>query len=330
MRENEQSSNLQVKQTATGTLYAFYILDDIEADAKVWDWWEGCYQTIESCTSQRYFVEKLAAAKAGDTVELHINSYGGSAKEAVGIYNHLRRCPAKVVAFIDGFACSAASVVAMAAETVFMPRSAAMMLHNAAWAVYGNADELRKSADDLEVINTAAMCCYLQHAAGRLDEVTLREICDAETWLTAEQCIGYGLADQYAEADIDIDTAAQAFAASMQITALAGARTMAPPPGVCAALNRRRAAGDPQAGAGTPQEPPQEPQEPREDAGNPDAGAPQKAPQGGAEPPQPQADAAPNDDPPAEPAPGPAEKEPAHSCIYMLLRGMTETNTKNQ
>lgn len=328
MRENEQTSNLQISQTATGVLYAFYILDDIAPDEKVYNWYSGKYEVVESNTSQRYFVEKLAAAKAGDTVELHINSYGGSVKEAVGIYNHLRRCPADVVAYIDGFACSAASVLAMAAGKIIMPHSAAMMLHNAAWYTYGNAEQLRKSADDLEVINTAAMHCYLQHAAGKLDEATLREICDAETWLTAEECLAYGLADQYADADIDIDAAAQTFAAGMHANMLAGAPSVAPPPAVRAALKRRRDTGaEPQAGATPPQEPQEPPQEPQEDAGSPSAAAPQQTPQSAAQPPQAQPDAAQNIDPPAEPAPGPAEQEPANSSLFMLLKAMTETNT---
>ena len=73
----------------------------------------------------------------------------------------------------------------------------------------GNAVELRKAADDLDVINAAGRQAYLQKAAGNLSEETLIQMMDEETWLTAEQCIQYGLADQFAEQEADMSNAGQ-------------------------------------------------------------------------------------------------------------------------
>ena len=75
--------------------------------------------------------------------------------------------------------------------------------------IYGNAAELRKAADDLDVINQAGMAAYLDKAGDKLDPEKLKEMYDAETWLTAEQCMALGLADQYADADADMSKASE-------------------------------------------------------------------------------------------------------------------------
>lgn len=129
----------EVKALAAGRIFEFYITDDIKPDGERFNWDTYSWEAVESTTCQRYFVENTKDAQAGDTINLYINSWGGSVKEALGIYNVLRRCGATVVAYIDGVAASAASVIAMAADKVIMPRNTAMMVHNAAWGVYGNS-----------------------------------------------------------------------------------------------------------------------------------------------------------------------------------------------
>lgn len=201
----------EVKAMATGRVFEFYITDDIQPDGRRFNYDTYTWERVESNTSQRYFVENLKDVKEGDTVNLYINSMGGSVKEALGIYSALRRCPATVVAYIDGFAASAASVIAMAARKVVMPRNTTMMVHNAAWAVYGNSKDLRKSADDLDIINAAMLQSYIVKAGGKLTQEKLEELTDGETWMSAEECIQYGLADEYAEQDADLETAAKQY-----------------------------------------------------------------------------------------------------------------------
>ena len=198
----------EVKAMATGRVFEFYITDDVQPDGTRFNWDTYSWERVESTTSQRYFVDNLKDTKEGDTVNLYINSMGGSVKEALGIYSALRRSPATVVAYIDGFAASAASVIAMAASKVVMPRNTTMMVHNAAWAVYGNSKDLRKSADDLDIINAAMLQSYIVKAGDKLTQEKLEELTDGETWLSAEECIQYGLADEYAEHDANLEPAA--------------------------------------------------------------------------------------------------------------------------
>lgn len=198
----------------TGKVVEFMIRDEIRPDGVKFDWSSWKEVDDPSDTSQRYFNENLAGLTAADTVRLYINSWGGDVKEALGIYSALRRCPAKVEAYIDGYAASAASIIAMAADKVVMPRNTCMMIHNAAWATYGNPTELRKSADDLEIINTAAISSYTARAGDKLPEAELRQMLDAETWLSADDCIKYGLADEYGDTDADTAQMAQTYAAA--------------------------------------------------------------------------------------------------------------------
>lgn len=201
----------EVKAVATGRVFEFFITDDVQPDGQRFNWDTYSWERVESTTSQRYFVDNLKDVKEGDTVNLYINSMGGSVKEALGIYSALRRCPASVAAYIDGFAASAASVIAMAAGKVVMPRNTTMMVHNAAWAVYGNSKDLRKSADDLDIINAAMLQSYIVKAGEKLTREKLEELTDGETWLSAEECIQYGLADEYAEHDANLEPAAKQY-----------------------------------------------------------------------------------------------------------------------
>jgi ATP-dependent protease ClpP protease subunit len=183
-----------------------YIYSAVQGDG--YDWWTG--EKIESETSAEYFRQELDKHKNAKQINVYINSLGGSVMEGVGIYNQLRRHPATVTAYIDGFACSIASVIAMAADKIIMPRNAVMMIHNAWTITMGNSKELRKAADDLDVLNEASRQAYLVKAGEKLTEEKLIEMLEAETYLTAEQCIEYGLADEYSEKDINIEAAKQA------------------------------------------------------------------------------------------------------------------------
>lgn len=191
----------ELKQSAAlpGVLN-LYIYSEVKGDS--YDWWTD--SVIESETSANHFREELSKHSDVSQINIYINSEGGSVYEGTAIYNQLKRHPAHKTVYIDGFACSIASVIAMAGDEIIMPKNALMMIHNMWMCAYGNAAELRKAADDLDIINTAGRAAYLEKAKGKIDEEKLIELMDAETWLNAEQCIEYGLADKYAEKEADM------------------------------------------------------------------------------------------------------------------------------
>ena len=195
----------ELKQAAEPGVLDLYIYGDVEGDG--YDWWTD--EVIRSETSANTFRETLAKYPNVTQINVYINSYGGSVFEGTAIYNQLRRHPAHKTVYVDGFACSIASVIAMAGDEVVMPRNTMMMIHNMWMGAVGNAAQLRKAADDLDVINAAGRQAYLQKAGEKLDEDQLTAMMDAETWLTAQQCIDLGLADRFAEQDADLTNATQ-------------------------------------------------------------------------------------------------------------------------
>ena len=177
-----------------------YIYGDVEGNW--YDWWDDEEHISE--TSADFFRQELGRYPDVAEIEIFINSYGGEVFEGTAIYNQLKRHPAKKTVYIDGFACSIASVIAMAGDEVIMPANTMMFIHNMWMGAVGNAEELRKAADDLDVINAAGRQAYLQKAGDKLTEERLAELMDAETWLTAQECVELGLADRLAEQEADL------------------------------------------------------------------------------------------------------------------------------
>lgn len=194
----------EIREQADPALLELYIYGDVEGDD--YDWWTGA--KIESETSANHFRAELAKHPETKQINIYINSYGGSVFEGTAIYNQLKRHPAHKTVYIDGFACSIASVIAMAGDEVVMPRNALMMIHNMWMVACGNAAELRKAADDLEIINEAGRAAYLAKSGGKVNAETLAEMMDDEMWLKADACIELGFADRYADEDADMSSAA--------------------------------------------------------------------------------------------------------------------------
>lgn len=153
----------------------------------------------DSDTSAASFRDALNSLGDVKNINLHINSPGGSVFEGIAIYNMLKQNKAKINVYVDGLAASIASVIAMSGDTVHMPANAMMMIHNPWTIAMGNADELRKQADDLDQITKSSVVTYLNKAGDKLNEDTLKELMDNETWLTAQEALDYGLADEVME-----------------------------------------------------------------------------------------------------------------------------------
>lgn len=135
---------------------------------------------------------QLAALEDVSNINVYINSYGGEVAEGLAIYNALKRHPAKIKTICDGMACSIASVIFMAGDERIMNKASLLMIHNAWSFAEGNADELRKQADDLEKINSASVAAYMTHV--NLSKPKLKALMDAETWLTPKEAVRYGFA----------------------------------------------------------------------------------------------------------------------------------------
>lgn len=183
----EQSANSEGKK-----VFKLYIYDNVTAYGDFnWETWD--YDDAE--TSANYFRNQLEEIPLDAEIELHVNSYGGDVKEGVAIYNLLKQHGAEKVCYIDGFAYSVASVICMACDKIIMGLGTSMLIHNMSMYAYGNAEILRKCADDLDVLMESNRKIYMSRAKN-LTEEELTDMMNKETYLTPEQCLEYGFCDE--------------------------------------------------------------------------------------------------------------------------------------
>lgn len=139
----------------------------------------------------------LRTIGADTDVVLEINSPGGDYFQGVAMYNMLARHRGKVTAHIMGIAASAASLVAMAADTVLIPSNGEIMIHNAWGITVGNAEDHAATISTLKHLDQAMAETYAKRA-GREPAELLRMMSKnggSGTYLRGQQAIDMGLAD---------------------------------------------------------------------------------------------------------------------------------------
>lgn len=144
---------------------------------------------------------------SGAMLRVRINSPGGDLFDGTTIYNFLRSTDLNINVRIDGVAASAASIIAMAGNTVTMPENSFLMIHNPWMLVAGDARLLRKIADDLDVLREGAISTYKSRAGDNLSRDEIGDMLDAETWIGAQDAVKYGFADHV---DVPVKAAALA------------------------------------------------------------------------------------------------------------------------
>ncbi len=154
-------------------------------------WWES--------TSAVDVDNALKEAGSNDIV-VNLNSPGGDAFDGIAIYNRLKNHQGKVTIYIDGWACSAASVIAMAGDEVIMGAGAMMMIHEASNIVWGNKNDFRKQADLLEKLEDGIIDIYMQKAKITREEI--RKKVDDETWFSANDALEIGFATSTATSSV--------------------------------------------------------------------------------------------------------------------------------
>lgn len=164
----------------TGDSADLYIFGDITS----WPWDEK--------DKDAYSIVKELTGITADSINVHINSYGGDVAEGLAIYNTLKNSNKKVTTYCDGFACSAASVIFMAGDERIINEASLLMIHNAWTLASGNANDFRKRADDLDKITQASINAYMRHVS--ISEEELKALMDQETWITAEEAVIWGFA----------------------------------------------------------------------------------------------------------------------------------------
>lgn len=129
-----------------------------------------------------------------EPLEVVINSGGGDVYAGSEIYTALRDYRGDVTVKVVGIAASAASVIAMAGDTIEISPTAQIMIHNVSSGATGDHRALAHEAEVLKNYNNSIANAYLDKTGIEKDE--LLELMNHETWLTAEQAVEKGFADK--------------------------------------------------------------------------------------------------------------------------------------
>lgn len=130
---------------------------------------------------------------------VRINSYGGSVSEGLAIYSLLSEFKGHVKTIVDGFACSAASVIFMAGAERVVPENGLLMIHNAWTEARGDSNAMKKVAEDLEKITQPSVNIYVSKTG--LSEEKVKEMMDREEWITSKEAYELGFSTTQVKKD---------------------------------------------------------------------------------------------------------------------------------
>lgn len=146
---------------------------------------------FEDDVTPEMFREELFASDRD--IVVWINSPGGDVIAGAQIYNMLLEYPEHVTVKIDGIAASAASVIAMAGDTIYMSPVSMMMIHNPMTVAIGDHVEMEKAKEMLASFKESIINAYEKKT--RLSRQRLSELMDAETWMDVGKAMELGFCD---------------------------------------------------------------------------------------------------------------------------------------
>lgn len=171
--------------------------DDADRTISIYDVIGTDYWTGDGVTAKRVAGALRAMGKGPVTV--NINSPGGDVFEGLAIYNLLREHSGEVTVKVLGLAASAASIIAMAGDTVQIARAGFLMIHNCWVMAVGNRNDLADVAAQLEPIDLAMAGIYAAHTGD--DIKAMGKLMDAETWIGGQAAVDGGFADDFLPSD---------------------------------------------------------------------------------------------------------------------------------
>lgn len=150
------------------------------------------------------FLRDLDGLKSKANITIHINSVGGDLYGGISIYNRLKALPANITTINDGLAASAGSIIFQAGNTRRMNAGSNLMIHQAAGFLYGyyQSGDLKGVIKQLDAGNKAAVAVYAE-ASGR-EGAELKAMLDRETWLTGQEAVDAGLADEVIDTGVQV------------------------------------------------------------------------------------------------------------------------------
>lgn len=183
-RWSEEASGVRALEVGDAVITMFDVIGE--------DWWTGGGITAKKVASQLRAI--------GDRpVEVQINSPGGDMFEGIAIYNVLREHPSPITVKVMGMAASAASVIAMAGDTIEIGAASFLMIHNCWVMAVGNRHDMAETSEWLEPFDRAMADVYAARTGG--DRAKIEQWMDAETYMSGSVAIERGFADALLPSD---------------------------------------------------------------------------------------------------------------------------------
>lgn len=161
----------------------------IYGDIRKKDWIDSWFGTGQDKTDAYSLKDALSAVDTPN-LTVRINSYGGSVSEGLAIYGLLSEFKGHLKTIVDGFACSAASVIFMAGQERVVPENGLLMIHNAWTEAKGDSNAMKKVAEDLEKITQPSLDIYTSKT--NLSEEEIKGKMDRQEWITSKEAYEWG------------------------------------------------------------------------------------------------------------------------------------------
>ncbi len=145
--------------------------------------------------SARVVSELMALDGAYDKIDVRINSRGGDVFSGMAIYNTLRQMAADVTIYVDGLAASIAAIIALCGRPMYMSPWAKLMLHSVSGGAWGNASDLRKTADRIETLEKDLSGMIANRLGMKAEAVRRKYFDEVDHWIDAADCVKMGLCD---------------------------------------------------------------------------------------------------------------------------------------
>lgn len=180
--KNVGKMEIKNKSTANAELYIYG--DIVGSTWGKWQQEDTCPQDVQD------FLNQLEDKQ---NIDIYVNSGGGDVYGGLAIYNMLKRNKASKTVHVDGLAASAASVIALAGDTVVIPNTAQFMIHNPWVFLFGgyNIDDCQKLVSDLQDCGKTILNVYKENLKDGVDINTIKQMMDDETWMTGEEAAQY-------------------------------------------------------------------------------------------------------------------------------------------
>lgn len=165
------------------------------------------------------FNEDLKALGDVDEIVVRINSGGGDVFAANAIYTRLKDCKAKITVKIDGWAASAATIIAMAGDVIQIPSNGVFMIHDPkllAWDYY-TSEQFISLAEELKVIKQSIINGYALKTGKDEDEIS--NLMSAETWLAGNDAVESGFCDElmFEEVETEVENSSHIIVNSIEL-----------------------------------------------------------------------------------------------------------------